>query len=51
MAELTDIFGEDFEEILEKLDKLTSTDPSFKYIADAINKIPGLKSKFHAAFI
>ena len=29
---------------------LQTVDPSFIYIYDAVNKIPGLKTKFHAAF-
>ena len=51
---VSDYIGDEFvtseKQMLDKLKKLESTDPSFRYIYDAINKIPGLKTKFHAAF-
>ena len=51
---ISDYKGDEFvsseKQMMDKLASLQSIDPSFRYIIDAIEKIPGLKTKFHAAF-
>jgi hypothetical protein len=51
---VSDYVGDEYvsseQQMMEKLMGLQTIDPSFIYIYDAINKIPGLKTKFHSAF-